>query len=552
MTTTNPPPPETDVALVGLPNGLMASPWAQWLHQFLRWYRVTTTTAKRPTGLKESDSGLEIFDTTLGKPVWWTGSTWIDISGGGGGGGVSSVTGSPPVVSSGGTTPIISMPPASASVNGHLTSADWTAFNGKQANIVAGTTAQYYRGDKTFQTLDKAAVGLANVDNTSDVNKPVSTAQAAADALKEDKANKGVVNGYASLDASAKVPAAQLPAYVDDVVEYANLAAFPATGTTGVIYVALDTNKVYRWTGSAYIEISPSPGSTDAVPEGTTNLYYKGFRALADVTWATITGKPATFPPSAHVHPQSDVTNLVSDLALKAALASPTFTGDPKAPTPTAGDNDTSIATTAFVTAAVAAVGGGGGITDAPSDNGEYVRINAAWRLKSQTFDLSGVSLLTLSVPSWAKAVSFCGMAFCDASGYVALVVSADGTTYFNGASDYINAGANHQTGTSLYQTSGAAANSVILVTAGGNATAFPHTFDGSMGLVRPDTGSVFDCMVYSKMVDNQAAFLHRTLWFHGFPQTTTTTALTLKGIRFANPTSVAWRSGSWLSVRWA
>lgn len=71
---------------------------------------------------------------------------------------------------------------ASGSSDGYLTQTDWNTFNGKQAEITAGTTSQYYRGDKTFQTLDKAAVGLGNVDNTSDVNKPVSTAQAAADA----------------------------------------------------------------------------------------------------------------------------------------------------------------------------------------------------------------------------------------------------------------------------------------------------------------------------------------------------------------------------------
>jgi len=55
-----------------------------------------------------------------------------------------------------------------------------TDLAGKQPLITAGTTSQYYRGDKTFQTLDKAAVGLGNVDNTSDINKPVSTAQQAA------------------------------------------------------------------------------------------------------------------------------------------------------------------------------------------------------------------------------------------------------------------------------------------------------------------------------------------------------------------------------------
>ena len=52
--------------------------------------------------------------------------------------------------------------------------------DGKEPSISAGTTAQYWRGDKTWQTLNKSAVGLGNVDNTSDANKPVSTAQAAA------------------------------------------------------------------------------------------------------------------------------------------------------------------------------------------------------------------------------------------------------------------------------------------------------------------------------------------------------------------------------------
>ena len=72
--------------------------------------------------------------------------------------------------------------------------------------------------------------------------------------------------------------------------------------------------------------------------------------------WANLTNKPATFAPSAHNHPQSEVTNLVTDLAAKAPLASPTFTGDPQAPTPATADNDTSIATTAYVKANLAAL----------------------------------------------------------------------------------------------------------------------------------------------------------------------------------------------------
>ena len=55
-----------------------------------------------------------------------------------------------------------------------------------------------------------------------------------------------------------KVPASYLPAYVDEVVEYASISEFPQEGGTAKIYVALDTNKQYRWSGSQYIEISAS------------------------------------------------------------------------------------------------------------------------------------------------------------------------------------------------------------------------------------------------------------------------------------------------------
>ena len=72
-----------------------------------------------------------------------------------------------------------------------------SALAGKESTIAAGTTAQYWRGDKTWQTLNKAAVGLGNVDNTSDLAKPISTATATALAGKAD-----LVGG--------KVPSSQL------------------------------------------------------------------------------------------------------------------------------------------------------------------------------------------------------------------------------------------------------------------------------------------------------------------------------------------------------
>jgi hypothetical protein len=105
-----------------------------------------------------------------------------------------------------------------------------------------------------------------------------------------------VINGLLKLDSAGKVAAAQLPAYVDDVLEVANFAALPATGSTGLIYVTLDTNRTYRWSGTAYVQIAASPGSTDAVPEGTTNLYYTAARAdtRADSRISTRVGNEET------------------------------------------------------------------------------------------------------------------------------------------------------------------------------------------------------------------------------------------------------------------
>lgn len=69
---------------------------------------------------------------------------------------------------------------------------------------------------------------------------------------------KGQPSGLAELDSTGKVPAAQLPSYVDDVLEFSTKDQFPQTGETGKIYVSKDTNLTYRWTGTQYLEISQS------------------------------------------------------------------------------------------------------------------------------------------------------------------------------------------------------------------------------------------------------------------------------------------------------
>jgi hypothetical protein len=116
-------------------------------------------------------------------PAGGTGVVTINATGGGGGGSgtvtnVSALTlgttgtDLSSTVANSTTTPVITLnvPNASASNRGALTSTDWSTFNGKQDQITAGTTSQYYRGDKTFQTLDKTAVGLGNVANADTTN----------------------------------------------------------------------------------------------------------------------------------------------------------------------------------------------------------------------------------------------------------------------------------------------------------------------------------------------------------------------------------------------
>ena len=66
---------------------------------------------------------------------------------------------------------------------------------------------------------------------------------------------KGAANGVAELDANGKVPSSQLPSYVDDVIEVASYSNLPTTGETGKIYVTLDTDKTYRWSGTAYVQL---------------------------------------------------------------------------------------------------------------------------------------------------------------------------------------------------------------------------------------------------------------------------------------------------------
>lgn len=127
------------------------------------------------------------------------------------------------------------------------------------------------------------------------INSNMSTIDGAIGALPSGKTlqgeindienSKGTAGGFAELDNTGKVPSAQLPSYVDDVQEYDSVSSFPATGETGTIYVAKDTNKTYRWSGTGYVEISPSLALGE-----TSSTAYRGDRGKAAYDHATQKG----------------------------------------------------------------------------------------------------------------------------------------------------------------------------------------------------------------------------------------------------------------------
>lgn len=121
---------------------------------------------------------------------------------------------------------------------------DQTAITGNAGTATTLATARNING----VSFD----GSANIT----INAVDSTARIASSLI-------GSASGVCPLDASSKITTTYLPSYVDDVLEYTDLASFPVTGETGKIYVDLATNKTYRWSGSAYIYITS--GAVDSV-----------------------------------------------------------------------------------------------------------------------------------------------------------------------------------------------------------------------------------------------------------------------------------------------
>ena len=149
------------------------------------------------------------------------------------------------------------------------TSEQWAAD--KDVQTKGSACVEFTTDGKTKLKVGDGVNTFANLPYIGGDELTLSAIVAALGFTPADSAKIGVANGMASLDASGKVPADQLPSFVDDVVEVANISAAPQTGESGKIYVALDTGKCYRWSGTMYVEIS----SSDVVTSSDKNGYIK-------------------------------------------------------------------------------------------------------------------------------------------------------------------------------------------------------------------------------------------------------------------------------------
>lgn len=241
----------------------------------------------------------------------------------------------------------------------------------------------------------KAQVGLGSVDNTSDLNKPISNATQTA---LNTKASNADLNQLA-LDTATALGGKSNTGHTHPTGDVVGLDAALAgksdsghthgtsfgsvTAVSGYNQAAADgvattSARSDHFHGTPAMSSAAATANTpgQAASAGNSSTPARGNHVHSMPAFGTGAG---TFcegndsrlsdarTPTAHNHVMADVTDLAAALALKAPLADPALTGNPTAPTQTAGNNSTRIATTAFVTAAVAAGGGGGGGAGLPN-----------------------------------------------------------------------------------------------------------------------------------------------------------------------------------------
>lgn len=148
---------------------------------------------------------------------------------------------------------------ATDSANGFMSAADKEKLDTIQEGANKTTVDSALSSTSTNPVQNKVInTALAGKANTSHNHSAANITSGVLDAARIPTITNSKIESVAATKLTGTIPQANLPSYVDDVLEYNGVSNFPDTGETGKIYVDTTTNKTYRWGGSSYVEISAS------------------------------------------------------------------------------------------------------------------------------------------------------------------------------------------------------------------------------------------------------------------------------------------------------
>ena len=154
----------------------------------------------------------------------------------------------------------------------------WPAGSGSGDMLKSENLAWLTNKEQARSNLDV----YSKAEVSAELNKKSNTAHNHDSAYYKKTEVDGKLGKKADL-INGLIPSSQLPSYVDDVLEYNTRAQFPTTWEKGKIYIAINDDSQWRWTGTGYKKMVSSPWSTDAIPEGSQNLYFTDARAKGAV-----------------------------------------------------------------------------------------------------------------------------------------------------------------------------------------------------------------------------------------------------------------------------